>query len=281
MSSSFFHRIVRRFLCCSLAQEDIAYILNKAKEQHTIDDESIRFALAAVGMTESKVRDIMTPDAQIVAAQPEQSLHDNIQTILASGFSRFPVINKQGKVEGFLFLKDLFSALSERLLHHVPELEKEDLIRSLMQTALVVPESRKINGLLKEMKVKRKQAAIVVDEYGTPSGLVSIEDILEEIVGEIEDEHDSKADTIVFDAKNNCFYVDATAEIEEINTRFHTSIEDDKFDTIGGMILHRLGHFPREGEVVHEQHLTLTVAQASERHIKSLRVTSSKKIGKH
>jgi magnesium and cobalt transporter len=184
--------------------------------------------------------------------------------VVESGHSRYPVIaDDRTEVVGILLVKDLLAqSLRNRRLK----------VSEIMRTALFVPESKRLNVLLKEFKTSRSHMAIVVDEYGAAAGLVTIEDVLEQIVGEIEDEHDLGEEEYIFRKNDQECTLKAITPIEEFNDYFGTDFADDEYDTVGGMIVHRLGHVPERGERIEIGSFRFTVIRADSRRVHLLRL---------
>ena len=213
-----------------------------------------------------KVKDIMITRAAMCCIESSQSLDEVRKLVLASGHSRFPVIDDdKKKVIGILFVKDL-------VMHQ----NKKD-IKKLIRKALYIPESKKLNNLLHEFQQKHQHMAIIIDEYGDYSGLVTIEDIIEQITGDIEDEHDPQhhEKTIRKDAEGH-YSVKSTTTLDEFNAFFKTAFESEDIDTIGGIILKVLGYIPEEGESIHIKPYTYIIKKADERKIQTITVCKDK-----
>lgn len=250
------------------SREEIQEILQQSEDVFDPEEQDMLAGVLEVAATQ--VREVMVPRSQMVVIERDQSLEDMLNTIVESGHSRFPVIGEdRDEVLGVLLAKDL--------LHHFMgssdgELEIGQYVRSLS----VIPESKRLNALLKEFRDSHNHMAIVVDEYGGVSGLVTIEDVLEEIVGEIDDEHDqAEAEFIQAEEDKNgreCFKVRALTRIEEFNDYFECEIDDDAYDTVGGLVMHELGRLPRQGDSLVFSGFDFLVTQADRRRIDSLQV---------
>jgi magnesium and cobalt transporter len=191
-------------------------------------------------VSELRVRDITTPRSQMVVVPRDAEIETVFPLVAESAHSRYPVIGEdRTEVIGILLVKDL-------LLHGLRD--RTQLVRDIMRPALYVPESKRLNVLLREFRATRSHMAIVVDEYGAAAGLVTIEDVLEQIVGDIEDEHDFGDEEYIFRKNDREFTLKALTPIEDFNEYFAADFEDDEFDTIGGLIVHHLGHVPKRGE---------------------------------
>ena len=221
-------------------------------------------------VSEIQVRDVMIPRSQMVVIDIEQEFDEILAVIVDSGHSRFPVIGEdRDELLGVLLAKDL--------LRYFGKEEAKDLpISKLLRPVSVIPESKRLNALLKEFRASHNHMAIVVDEYGGVAGLLTIEDVLEEIVGEIDDEHDhEEAEFIRADGERNgrpSFAVRALTRIEDFNEFFECELDDEEYDTIGGLVMHELGRLPRRGERVDFGGFEFAVLQADKRRIESLQV---------
>lgn len=221
-------------------------------------------------VSETQVRDVMVPRSQMVVLDSEQSFDEMLSMIVDSGHSRFPVIGAdRDEVLGILLAKDL-------LRYFGSDAAKDLTIQKVLRPAAVIPESKRLNALLKEFRASHNHMAIVVDEYGGVAGLLTIEDVLEEIVGEIDDEHDhEEADFIRADGDRNgkpSFEVRALTRVEDFNAYFECELSDAEYDTVGGLVMHALGRLPRRGETVTFGGFEFSVIKADRRRIDSLQV---------
>jgi hemolysin (HlyC) family protein len=221
-------------------------------------------------VSETQVREVMVPRSQMIVIDIEDEFNDTLKLIVDSGHSRFPVIGEdRDEVLGILLAKDL-------LRYHGSDEARDLTIKKLLRPATVIPESKRLNALLKEFRASHNHMAIVVDEYGGVAGLLTIEDVLEEIVGEIDDEHDQEeAEFIRPDGDRNgkpCFAVRALTRIEDFNEYFECRLDDEEYDTIGGLVLHELGRLPRRGEKIEFGGFEFAVIKADERRIDALQV---------
>jgi len=224
-------------------------------------------------VAETQVREVMIPRSQMIVIERDQDLDMMLSVIIESGHSRFPVIGEdRDEVLGILLAKDL-------LKHYCESSVGELCIDNYLRPAAVIPESKRLNALLKEFRDSHNHMAIVVDEYGGVSGLLTIEDVLEEIVGEIDDEHDQEeAEFILAEAERNgrpCYAVRALARIDDFNDFFECDLTGDEYDTIGGLVMHELGRLPRPGEEVNYSGFDFRVTKADRRRIDSLSVQRS------
>jgi magnesium and cobalt transporter len=223
-------------------QDELLDILKDAREKHLLDSDALSMMEGVLQVAEMRVRDIMIPRVQMVVVPEDAELATILPIVLEFAHSRFPVIeDDKSQVVGVLIAKDLLAHLFD---------EKKLTVREIMRPAYIVPESKRLNVLLKEFRTERNHMAIVIDEYGMAAGLVTIEDVLEQIVGEIEDEHDDAEheDTFISQRSEKEFILKAVTPIEEFNEHFSADIHDGEFDTIGGLITHELGHLPKKGE---------------------------------
>ena len=235
-----------------------------------LDAEEKSMLTGVLEVSETQVRDVMIPRSQMVVIDIEDQFDEMLATIVESGHSRFPVIGEdRDEVLGVLLAKDL-------LRYFGKDSAKDLSIRKLLRPAAVIPESKRLNALLKEFRASHNHMAIVVDEYGGVAGLLTIEDVLEEIVGEIEDEHDDEEAVFIRpDGDRNgkpSYAVRALTRIEDFNEYFECELDDEEYDTIGGLVMHELGRLPRRGEKVHFGGFEIAVVRADKRRIDALQV---------
>jgi magnesium and cobalt transporter len=246
-------------------QDDLLEILRESEENHLLDADSLAMIEGVMQVSELRVRDIMIPRSQMVVVPREAELETIFPLVIEFAHSRFPVIEEdRSKVVGVLLAKDL---LQHALRHKT--LKVEDIMRPVS----VVPESKRLNVLLKEFRTERNHMAIVVDEYGNAAGLVTIEDVLEQIVGKIEDEHDDdETKDYISQRSEREFMVSALTPISEFNDYFSAELENDDCDTLGGLILQRLEHFPKKGEKVQIDDFNFEVLRADNRRVHLLKL---------
>ncbi len=235
-----------------------------------LDAEEKSMLAGVLEVSETQVRDVMIPRSQMVVIDIEQDFDEILNVIVESGHSRFPVIGEdRDEVLGVLLAKDLLRSFGKDEAKDLP-------ISKLLRPASVIPESKRLNALLKEFRASHNHMAIVVDEYGGVAGLLTIEDVLEEIVGEIDDEHDhEEAEFISADGDRNgkpSFAVRALTRIEDFNEFFGCELDEEEYDTIGGLVMHELGRLPRRGERVEFGGFEFAVTKADKRRIDSLQV---------
>jgi magnesium and cobalt transporter len=248
------------------SRRDLEDVLGLAAENEVIDEDARSIIEGAMQVSDMQARDIMIPRAQMAIIKAESSLEDILPQIIRSAHSRYPVIgDNPDDVLGILLVKDLLPQIL-RTDHNAFD------IRDLLRPTVVVPESKRLNVLLREFRQNRNHMAIVIDEYGGVAGLVTIEDVLEEIVGEIEDETDVEEDHFIRRVGDEEFFVRALTPIENFNDYFDTRFSDEEFDTIGGLVIHAFGHMPARNETTRIDAFEFKVVNADQRKIHSLRM---------
>jgi len=247
-------------------REQLIELLRSAYERNLLDADALAMIEGVLQVSEMQARDIMVPRAQMDVIDINESPDQFIPMVIQTAHSRFPVIGQnKDDVIGILLAKDLLCYYAG---------EEEFNVREMLRPAVFIPESKPLNVLLKEFRKNRNHIAIVVDEYGGVAGLVTIEDVLEQIVGDIEDEYDvdDVEDNIIQD-KGGQYRVKALTEIADFNTAFNTNYDDDEFDTVGGLVLKRFGRVPKRGEQISFDNLTFKVLHADSRRLHLLQVT--------
>ncbi len=245
---------------------DLKGLLDLAVGNELIDDDAKTIMEGALSVSDMQVRDIMIPRAQMTVIKIDADLNEALPQIIHAAHSRFPVIDDNlDNVVGILLAKDLLPLILER--------EYRFELRDLLRPAVVVPESKRLNVLLREFRQNRNHMAIVIDEYGGVAGLVTIEDVLEEIVGEIEDETDVDEGRDIRRISPSDFFVKAQTPIEDFNERFGVHFSDEEFDTIGGLVVNAFGHVPTRNETTYLERFEFKVVNADQRRLISLRVT--------
>jgi len=252
--------------------EELSEVLTDARERGLIDTDVFAMLEGVLQVSEIQVRDVMVPRSQMVVIQRDEPPERILPVVVESGHSRFPVVGEdRDEVVGILLAKDL--------LRYFAEGGKGQFdIRECVRPAVFIPESKRLNVLLKEFRVSHNHMAIVVDEYGGVSGLLTIEDVLEQIVGDIGDEYDVDEGEGIRKEAERVFAVPALTRIEEFNSTFGTRFSDEEFDTIGGLVLHELGRMPRRGEAIEIGGIELKVVRADRRRIETLRVTTQRDV---
>ncbi len=247
-------------------KSDLEGVLSLAEEHEIIDEDARKIMEGALSVSDMQVRDIMIPRAQMVVIDSDQSLQEALPKILQSGHSRYPVIGEGiDDVIGILLAKDLLPLIQAD--RDVPS------ISTLMRPVTAVPESKRLNVLLREFRQNRNHMAIVIDEYGGIAGLITIEDVLEEIVGEIEDETDVDEGQLIRPINDNSFLIEALTPIEDFNEYFGTGFSDEEFDTIGGLVINAFGQLPTRNQTIRLEQFEFKVIHADERRLTRLRVT--------
>ncbi|WP_417440439.1 CNNM family magnesium/cobalt transport protein CorC [Idiomarina sp.] len=263
-------RLLQVFAGEPKSREELVDLIQDAEDRDLIDNDTREMIEGVLDVAELKVRDIMIPRSQMVTIDIHQGVDEFLPIVIDSQHSRYPVVtDNKDHVEGILLAKDLLS-YGFNMTDEAFSLDK------VMRPAVIVPESKRVDVLLKEFRSNRYHMAIVVDEYGGVSGLVTIEDILEEIVGEIEDETDAHGN----DEKNNIrrlspsrYSIKALTTIEDFNQYFDTNFSDEEHDTVGGLVAHGFGHLPQAGEEVTLGNMTFRVTNADKRRIQQLQVS--------
>lgn len=241
--NSWVGRISKVFSSEPRNREELKELIQESCKKGILDAEVVAMIEGALAVSEMQVRDAMVPRSHMVVIPLEIPLDEFLPLVLDSGHSRFPVIGEdRDEVEGILLAKDL--------LRHYAENSGPLDLKTLVRPAVVIPESKRLNMLLRDFRASRNHMAIVVDEYGGVSGLITIEDVLEEIVGEIDDEHDEEEEAPIKPLGKNRFQINALAEIEGFNEAFDCVFSDEGYDTVGGLLLTEFGRVPEKGEKV-------------------------------
>ena len=245
-------------------REELLHLLHSAHDRNMFDADALAIIEGALQVSDMQVRDVMVPRAQMDVVSVDDSVEDITRFAIGASHSRFPVIG-EGKddVVGILLAKDLLRVFAGESFN----------LREMLRPAIFVPESKRLNVLLRDFRVSRNHMAIVVDEYGGVAGLVTIEDVLEQIVGDIEDEYDfdEAADNIRIDQAGR-YRVKASTEIEDFNAAFSTTFSDAEYDTVGGLLIRKLGRLPKRNEIVELEGLRFQVLRADSRRVHSLLV---------
>ena len=244
--------------------EDVTEVLESSLSSDIIDEVAFSIAENAIKLRATSVKEIMIPKVEMVNIYIDDSSEKLLETVIESGHSRYPVINeKKKKVEGILLAKDLLPLLS---------INEEVNLDSIMRDAKVVPETKRADSLLEEFKKDKSHLAVVIDEYGEICGLVTIEDILEELVGEIEDEHDID-DLDLIQVSEKEFIADAKIEIDEFEEKFEINLNESSVETLGGYMTKKLGILPKVGDKIIVESIELVVTSADKRRIKKIGIS--------
>lgn len=261
-----YRRLRRLFRAGPASREDILEFLRQGGWNTLLDADEIAMLQGVLEVSQKQVRDVMVPRSQMVVLERDAPKAEILRTIVDSGHSRYPVIGvDRDDVVGVLLAKDI--------LHYFVETPNDEFdLRRFIRPAIVIPETKRLNTLLKEFRVSRNHLAIVVDEYGATAGLLTIEDVLEEIVGEIGDEYDAQEVEPIQKQDNNRYQVLGQTRIEEFNKYFDANFSDEDYDTVGGLVMYELGRLPRRGESVSCGGFRFKVVQADRRRLHTLEV---------
>ncbi|MCD7098913.1 transporter associated domain-containing protein [Stenotrophomonas sp. MMGLT7] len=250
------------------SRDELVALLRTAQQDGLIAADTLRMMEGSISISELTVGDVMVSRSQMVSLAAEADLHELMTQVVESGHSRFPVHGEnKDEILGILLAKDLLPGIVAG--------KPARNVRELLRPAVLIPESKKLNVLLKEFRLSRNHMAIVVDEYGGVAGLVTIEDVLEQIVGEIDDEHDIAEDDakLIAVQADGQYVVDALTPIEDFNERFGADFPDDEYDTIGGLVTDAIGHLPETGEELALGRFLFRVARADSRRVRAFHVT--------
>ena len=251
---------------------ELGELLADARDRGLIESDVLTMLEGVLQVSGTQVRDVMVPRSQMVVIQRDEPPERILPIVIESGHSRFPVVgDDRDEIAGILLAKDLLRYFAQDDSGHFD-------IRECLRPAVLIPESKRLNVLLREFRVSHNHMAIVVDEYGGVSGLLTIEDVLEEIVGEIGDEYDVDEGEGIRREGERTYSVPALTRIDEFNAVFGTRYADEEFDTIGGLVLHELGRMPRRGESIEIGGVELVVQRADRRRIETLRVRTQRDI---
>ena len=255
--------------------EQLLDTLRAVQQKNLFDSDALAMIEGVLQVDDMQVRDIMIPRSQVVVLEREASPDELLRSIVESGHSRFPVIGEsRDEVIGILLAKDL-------LLYAFERTDGRLNVRDILRPAIFVPESKRLNVLLKDFRSSRNHMAIVVDEYGGVAGMVTIEDVLEQIVGEIEDEHDVEEEDTIRKHSEVHYTIKALTPIEDFNEYFELSLSDEEFDTIGGLVIHQIGHLPKRGERIVIGKLLFKILRADSRRVHMLQLTLLPKTVEH
>ncbi len=251
---------------------ELVEMLRAVAKSGLIDADALAMIQGVLRVADLQVRDIMVPRSQMVVLERDAEPQSLVPAVIESGHSRFPVIgDDRDQIVGILLAKDLLRYYAEGGATSFD-------IREVLRPAAFIPESKRLNVLLKEFRASRNHMAIVVDEYGGVSGLVTMEDVIEEIVGEIADEYDTDEDQTIRREGERQFAVQALTRVQEFNDYFSTKFSDEEYDTIGGVVMQQFGRLPRRGEAVTMDGLEFKVLRADRRRIDQLRVTTAEPV---
>ena len=264
---SWFNRLTQAFAHEPKNRKELLEVLRDAHQNKLLDSEALAIVEGAIQVADLQVRDIMVPRSQMMSIKANQTPKEFLPAIIEAAHSRYPVVGESlDDVAGILLAKDLLPLI---LQGDQPNFNIKDLLRP----ATFVPESKRLNVLLREFRANHNHMAVVIDEYGGVAGLVTIEDVLEQIVGDIEDEHDVEEDSYVKPLPSGDFLVKALTPIDSFNEFFDTQFSDDEFDTVGGLVMSAFGHLPKRNEVTEIGEFRFRVISADSRRVHLLRLT--------
>lgn len=247
-------------------RDELLELLHDAQQRNLFDTDAQAMLEGVLQVADMQARDIMIPRAQMVVLEKDAALREVMAVVVDSGHSRFPVVGeRRDEVVGIVLAKDL-------LEHFLENPDGQFNIREYLRPAPFVPESIRLNVLLKNFRASRNHMAIVADEYGGAAGLVTIEDVLEQIVGEIDDEYDVEDEARILKHTDKRYTVKALTPIEDFNEYFATDFSDAEFDTVGGLVMHAFGHLPKRGEKILIGYLRFKVIRADSRRLHLLEV---------
>ncbi|MCJ7500726.1 hemolysin family protein [bacterium] len=261
--------LIRKLARSSVTEEEIHSLIDVGEQEGVINRDEHAMIDAVLDLGDTLVREILVPRTEMVAVEISTPITEVLETIIAAGHSRIPVY--EGDVDhitGILYAKDLL-----KLWGKLPE---EISIRSICRKAYFIPETKTTADLLKEFKVRRVHMAVAVDEYGGTSGIITIEDILEEIVGEIQDEHDPVEQSGISRLDDGSYILDARSHIEDVEDELKVQLPRGEYDTLGGFLSHLMGHVPVQGEQGRYETLLFTVEEADARKVSTIRVSFEK-----
>jgi len=264
---SLVEKLSRIFLETPQNNQELSEVLQASEKCGLLDMDALNMIEGVLQVAEIQVRDIMIPRSHMIIIQEDTPYENMLPVVNESGHSRFPVIGEnRDEIEGVLLAKDL--------LRYVDEEARESFdIKDVLRKAVFVPESKRLNVLLKEFRASRNHMAMVVDEYGGVAGLVTIEDVLEQIVGEIDDEHDIEDVGNIRRMGVNRYSVKALTPIEEFNAFFESEFNEEESDTLAGMLMKHLGHMPKRGEAITIKNYLFKIMSADSRRIKHVQLT--------
>jgi len=267
---SWFERLSDMLIREPKDREQLMTVLRDAEERDILSGEMLRMIESVLQVSEMQVREVMVPKAQMVVIEQDNPLDIILPQVIESGHSRFPIVESANDdVVGILLAKDLLKYYFRK----EPTLFN---IKDLLRPAIFVPQSKRLDILLREFRVNRNHMAIVIDEYGHVAGLVTIEDVLEQIVGEIEDEYDIDEEDPIRKHSDDSHVVKATIPIADFNDYFKTNFSDREFDTIGGVVLQAFGHLPKRGETIQIENCLFKVLHSDNRRIHLIEVRKIK-----
>ncbi|WXL25049.1 HlyC/CorC family transporter [Ectopseudomonas mendocina] len=267
---SWLNKLTQAFAHEPKNRKELLEVLRDAHQNNLLDSEALAIVEGAIQVADLQVRDIMVPRSQMISIKSEQTPKEFLPSIIESAHSRFPVFGENlDDVQGILLAKDLLPLILQ-------EDQSTFNITDLLRPVTFVPESKRLNVLLREFRANHNHMAVVIDEYGGVAGLVTIEDVLEQIVGDIEDEHDIEENSYIKPLPSGDFLIKALTPIDHFNEAFDSEFSDDEFDTVGGLVMGAFGRLPKRNEVTEIGECRFRVVNADSRRIHLLRLTPVK-----
>ena len=250
-------------------KKDLISLLESATKNNLISQDSFQMILGVFSVSEIPVREIMIPRPYVIAIDVNEELNNVISKFIDSGHSRFPVINgKLDEIIGILHAKDLL----KNQINTADEFDLNDYIRP----ATFIPESKRLNVLLNDFKASRNHIAIIIDEHSNVSGLVTLEDLIEEIIGEIDDEHDVSTKDLIIQQSSNKYIIDALLTLDDFNDKFNSSLVDEGIETIGGYLINKFEKVPKKQELIEIDNFLFTILSADSKKINRIQITIKK-----
>lgn len=247
-------------------EESIENILHHAKVLNLISPEALTMIEGVLQISQMQARDIMIPRAQIAVINKQADIKTIVELIQNATHSRYPVIDEsRDDIEGLVLAKDL--------LPFAFNPEKKFELRNILRPVMFIPESKRLNSLLKEFRDKKSHMAIVIDEYGGVAGLVTLEDVLEQIVGEIDDEYDIDPENLIKPLNEKVYVIKAFTPLKEFNEHFDKALDSADCDTIGGLLVKHVGHLPKPNEIIQIENYQFKILHADSRHVRVLELT--------
>lgn len=267
MRNFILHKIRQWLKISPKTKLEVLVMLQQATEAEILEENTLNMLEGVLNVQQIRVSDVMVPRMQMVTLEYNMDLNTMLPNVVQSGHSRFPVLGEnKDEVLGIILAKDLLNYYS------LSNLDKKFTVRDILRRVVFIPENKRLNVLLQDFKVNRNHMAIVVDEYGRITGLITIEDVLEQIVGEISDEYDTEDTPNIRAQKDGEYSIKALTSVEEFNEFFASNINADNIETIGGLVTRAFGHLPKRDETVEIENFHFTVLRADNRRIHLLNV---------
>ncbi|WP_342245983.1 HlyC/CorC family transporter [Pseudomonas sp. OTU5201] len=264
---SWLEKLTQAFAHEPKSRQELLELLREAHQNKLLDSEALSIVEGAIQVADLQVRDIMVPRSQMISIRANQTPKEFLPAIIDAAHSRYPVVGESlDDVMGILLAKDLLPLILQ-------DNGQSFNIKDLLRPATFVPESKRLNVLLREFRANHNHMAVVIDEYGGVAGLVTIEDVLEQIVGDIEDEHDVEEDSYIKPLPSGDFIVKALTPVDAFNEFFETDFSEDEFDTVGGLVMGSFGHLPKRNETTEIGEFRFRVLNADSRRIHLLRLS--------